>query len=58
MNIKIMYNVKSLYILIIRAAHSSWNSPSGVILLGGRYDSGGSSINTTTSSFDLEYSVE
>ena len=57
MNIKIMYNVKSLYILIIRAAHSSWNSPSGVILLGGdNFFSG--SINTTTSSFDLAYSVK
>ena len=49
--------------LIIRWDHSSWASPSGVILLGSGYDYGGKTTEkiqedgTSTASFDLEYSL-
>ena len=50
-----------IIIIIIRDAHSSWDSPAGVILMGGSY-----SLRTTekilqdgtsTASFDLKYAT-
>ena len=54
--------VSPIMIIIIRLWHSSWASPSGVILLGGGWSHGTSERiqddGTSTGSFNLEYSLE
>ena len=54
--------VSPIMITIIRHHHSSWASPSGVILLGGHVSPNTSERiqddGTSTDSFSLEYSLE
>ena len=50
-----------LIIIIIRYWHSSWDSPAGVILMGGKYSPRTTEKilqdGTSTASFDLKYST-
>ena len=50
-----------IFIIIIRSGHSSWDSPAGVILMGGQYYSATKTTEkiqqdgTSSYSFDLKY---